>query len=195
MKTKKIETSVGRIIFNQGIPQDLGFINREEDPFQYEIDFPVMKKSMGTIIERVIRLHGLTESAEVIDYIKALGFKYSTLAGITFSMSDVKVPPAKKDILKEADQKVETIRKQYTRGLITNEERYNAVIKVWDKATNDVSKAMEDNFDDLNPIYMMVKSGARGNMNQLRQIAGMRGLMASTTGKAVEIPIKSSFAD
>ena len=195
MRTKKIETSVGRIIFNQGIPQDLGFINREEDPFQYEIDFPVMKKSMGTIIERVIRLHGLTESAEVIDYIKALGFKYSTLAGITFSMSDVKVPPAKKDILKEADQKVETIRKQYTRGLITNEERYNAVIKVWDKATNDVSKAMEDNFDDLNPIYMMVKSGARGNMNQLRQIAGMRGLMASTTGKAVEIPIKSSFAD
>ena len=150
---------------------------------------------MGTIIERVIRLHGLTESAEVIDYIKALGFKYSTLAGITFSMSDVKVPPAKKDILKEADEKVETIRKQYTRGLITNEERYNAVIKVWDKATNDVSKAMEDNFDDLNPIYMMVKSGARGNMNQLRQIAGMRGLMASTTGKAVEIPIKSSFAD
>ena len=195
IKTKKIETSVGRIIFNQGIPQDLGFINREEDPFQYEIDFPVMKKSMGTIIERVIRLHGLTESAEVIDYIKALGFKYSTLAGITFSMSDVKVPPAKKEILKEADQKVETIRKQYTRGLITNEERYNAVIKVWDKATNDVSKAMEDNFDDLNPIYMMVKSGARGNMNQLRQIAGMRGLMASTTGKAVEIPIKSSFAD
>ena len=195
MKTKKIETSVGRIIFNQGIPQDLGFINREEDPFQYEIDFPVMKKTMGTIIERVIRLHGLTESAEVIDYIKALGFKYSTLAGITFSMSDVKVPPAKREILKEADQKVETIRKQYTRGLITNEERYNAVIKVWDKATNDVSKAMEDNFDDLNPIYMMVKSGARGNMNQLRQIAGMRGLMASTTGKAVEIPIKSSFAD
>ena len=195
MKTKKIETSVGRIIFNQGIPQDLGFINREEDPFQYEIDFSVMKKTMGTIIERVIRLHGLTESAEVIDYIKALGFKYSTLAGITFSMSDVKVPPAKKEILKEADQKVETIRKQYTRGLITNEERYNAVIKVWDKATNDVSKAMEDNFDDLNPIYMMVKSGARGNMNQLRQIAGMRGLMASTTGKAVEIPIKSSFAD
>ena len=195
MKSKKIETSVGRIIFNQGIPQDLGFIDRKEDPFQYEIDFPVMKKSMGTIIERVIRLHGLTESAEVIDYIKALGFKYSTLAGITFSMSDVKVPPAKKEILKEADQKVETIRKQYTRGLITNEERYNAVIKVWDKATNDVSKAMEDNFDDLNPIYMMVKSGARGNMNQLRQIAGMRGLMASTTGKAVEIPIKSSFAD
>ncbi len=195
IKSKKIETSVGRIIFNQGIPQDLGFVNREEDPFQYEINFPVVKKTMGTIIESVIRLHGLTESAEVIDYIKALGFKYSTLAGITFSMSDVEVPAVKKDLLAEADKQVENIRKQYARGLITENERYNAVIKVWEKTTDDVSKAMEDNFDDLNPIYMMVKSGARGNMNQLRQIAGMRGLMASTTGKAVEIPIKSSFAD
>ena len=195
MKTKKIETSVGRIIFNQGIPQDLGFIDREKDPFQYEIDFPVMKKSMGQIIERVIRTHGLTESAEVIDYIKELGFKYSTLAGITFSMDDVKVPDAKKELLKEADEKVEHIRKQYARGLITNDERYNAVINVWEDTTNKVSNAMEENFDDLNPIYMMVKSGARGNMSQLRQIAGMRGLMASTTGKAVEIPIKSSFAE
>ena len=195
IKTKKIETSVGRIIFNQGIPQDLGFIDRKEDPFQYEIDFPVMKKSMGNIIERVIRTHGLAESAEVIDYIKELGFKYSTLAGITFSMDDVKVPERKKELLKEADEKVEHIRKQYARGLITNDERYNAVINVWEETTNKVSNAMEENFDDLNPIYMMVKSGARGNMSQLRQIAGMRGLMASTTGKAVEIPIKSSFAE
>ena len=154
-----------------------------------------MKKSMGTIIERVIRTHGLEESAEVIDYIKALGFKYSTLAGITFSMSDVKVPDAKKGLLAEADKQIETIRKQYARGLITNDERYNSVIKVWEDATKKISQAMEDNFDDLNPIYMMVKSGARGNMNQLRQIAGIRGLMASTTGKAVEIPIKSSFAE
>ena len=195
LKTKKIETSVGRIIFNQGIPQDLGFIDRKEDPFQYEIDFPVMKKSMGTIIERVIRTHGLTESAEVIDYIKSLGFKYATLAGITYSMDDVKVPPAKKKLLEEADNKVETIRKQYARGLITDDERYNAVINVWENTTKEVSNVMEDNFEDLNPVYMMVKSGARGNMNQLRQIAGMRGLMASTTGKAVEIPIKSSFAE
>ena len=195
LKTKKIETSVGRIIFNQGIPQDLGFIDRKEDPFQYEIDFPVMKKSMGTIIERVIRTHGLTESAEVIDYIKSLGFKYATLAGITYSMDDVKVPPAKKKLLEDADNKVETIRKQYARGLITDDERYNAVINVWENTTKEVSKVMEDNFEDLNPVYMMVKSGARGNMNQLRQIAGMRGLMASTTGKAVEIPIKSSFAE
>ena len=194
-KTSKVETSVGRIIFNQGIPQDLGFIDRKEDPFQYEISFPVVKKTMGQIIERVIRTHGLTESAEVIDYIKALGFKYATLAGITYSMDDVKVPPAKKELLKEADSKVENIRKQYARGLITDEERYNAVISVWEETTNQVSHAMEDNFDDLNPVYMMVKSGSRGNMNQLRQIAGMRGLMASTTGKAVEIPIKSSFAE
>ena len=195
LKTKKIETSVGRIIFNQGIPQDLGFIDRSKDPFQYEISFPVMKKTMGQIIEKVINIHGLTESAEVIDYIKALGFKYSTLAGITFSMDDVKVPEKKKELLSEADYKVETIRKQYARGLITNDERYNAVINVWEDTTKKVSNAMEENFDELNPIYMMVKSGARGNMNQLRQIAGIRGLMASTTGKAVEIPIKSSFAE
>ena len=195
IKTKKIETSVGRIIFNQGIPQDLGFIDRKEDPFQYEISFPVMKKTMGTIIENTIRLHGLSESAEVIDYIKALGFKYSTLAGITFSMDDVKVPEAKTALLKEADDNIEGIRKQYARGLITDSERYVEVVKVWEKTTKEISNAMEDNFDDLNPIYMMVKSGARGNMNQLRQIAGIRGLMASTTGKAVEIPIKSSFAE
>ncbi len=195
MKSKKIETSVGRIIFNQGIPQDLGFVNREEDPFQYEINFPVVKKTMGQIIDREIKVHGVVESAEVIDYIKSLGFKYSTLAGITFSMSDVKVPEAKKGLLEEADKKIETIRKQYARGLITNEERYNSVIKVWEDATKKISQAMEENFEDLNPIYMMVKSGARGNMNQLRQIAGIRGLMASTTGKAVEIPIKSSFAE
>ena len=195
IKSKKIETSVGRIIFNQGIPQDLGFINRDEDPFQYEIDFPVMKKTMGTIIDRVIEKHGLTESAEVIDYIKELGFKYSTLAGITFSVADVEVPAAKKAILADAEEQVEKIRKQYRRGLITDDERYKTVVNIWEKATNDVSKAMEENFDDLNPIYMMVKSGARGNMNQLRQIAGMRGLMASTTGKAVEIPIKSCFRE
>ena len=194
-KYKKVETSVGRIIFNQGIPQDLGFINRDEDPFQYEIDFPVMKKSMGQIIEKVIDKHGLVESAEVIDYIKALGFKYSTLAGITFSVADVEVPEAKKTILEEAGKQVEKIRNQYRRGLITDDERYKSVINIWEKATNEVSKEMEENFDDLNPIYMMVKSGARGNMNQLRQIAGMRGLMASTTGKAVEIPIKSCFRE
>ena len=197
IKTKKIETSVGRIIYNQGIPQDLGYIDRNdpEEMFQYEINFPVMKKSLGDIVERTIRVHGLSDAAEVLDYIKATGFKYSTLAGITFATADVKVPEAKKGLLEEADKQVEQVRKQYKRGLITDDERYKAVIDIWEKTTKKVSNAMEENFEDLNPIYMMVKSGARGNMNQLRQIAGMRGLMASTTGKAVEIPIKSCFAE
>ena len=194
---KNIETSVGRIVYNQGIPQDLGYIDRTnpEEDFQYEINFPVMKKNLGDIIERCIRVHGLGLAAEVLDYVKSTGFKWSTLAGITFSVADVKVPDAKANILADADKEVEKIRKQYKRGLITDNERYNTVIKIWEKATKDVSSAMEQNFDDLNPIFMMVKSGARGNMNQLRQIAGMRGLMASTTGKAVEIPIKSCFSE
>ena len=197
LKHRKVETSVGRIIYNEGIPQDLGYVDRttEEGMFELEINFPVMKKNLGNIVERCIRVHGLSDASEVLDYIKATGFKYSTLAGITFSVADVEVPEAKKELLKEADEKIAVIRKQYKRGLMTDDERYNSVIKVWDKATNDVSKAMEENFDDLNPIFMMVKSGARGNMNQLRQIAGMRGLMASTTGKAVEIPIKSCFRE
>ena len=197
LKHRKVETSVGRIIYNEGIPQDLGYVDRttEEGKFEFEINFPVMKKNLGNIVERCIKVHGLSDAAEVLDYIKATGFKYSTLAGVTFSVADVEVPEAKKELLAEADEKIANIRKQYRRGLMTDDERYNSVIKVWEQATNDVSKAMEENFDDLNPIFMMVKSGARGNMNQLRQIAGMRGLMASTTGKAVEIPIKSCFRE
>ena len=197
IKTKKVQTTVGRIIYNEGIPQDLGYVDRSnpDNAFELEINFPVIKKNLGDIVNRCINKHGLTESAEVLDYIKSIGFKYSTLAGVTFSAADVKVPAAKKDILANAENQVEEIRKKYKRGLITDEERYNAVINVWDKATNEVTEAMKENFDDLNPIYMMVQSGARGNMNQLRQIAGMRGLMASTTGRAVEIPIKSSFAE
>ena len=177
--------------------QDLGYVDRTdpEHEFDLEINFPVIKKNLGDIVNRCINVHGLSKSAEVLDYIKATGFKYSTLAGVTFSAADVKVPAAKADILAKAEEHVEQIRKQFKRGLITDEERYNAVINVWDKATNDVTEAMKENFDDLNPIFMMVQSGARGNMNQLRQIAGMRGLMASTTGRAVEIPIKSSFAE
>ncbi len=195
--SKKIETTVGRIIYNEGIPQDLGFVDRTKPDasFELEINFPVMKKKLGEIVARTIRRHGLSDSAEVLDYIKSIGFKYSTLGGITFSVADVKVPEAKKDILADADAQIEQIRKQYKRGLITDNERYQSVIKVWEKATNDVTDAMKKNFDDLNPIFMMVQSGARGNMNQLRQIAGMRGLMASTTGKAVEIPIKSCFRE
>ena len=197
MKTKTIETTVGRLIYNEGIPQDLGFVDRTdpEKAFDLEIDFPVIKKNLGTIIAKCINVHGLSKSAEVLDYIKATGYKYSTKGAITVSVADVAVPEAKKEILAKADEEVANIRKQFKRGLITNDERYNAVIKVWEKATNDVTEAMKNNFDDLNPIYMMAQSGARGNMNQLRQIAGMRGLMADTSGKAVEIPIKSCFRE
>ena len=197
IKTKTIDATVGRIIYNEGIPQDLGFVDRSdpEKAFDLEIDFPVIKKNLGTIIAKCINVHGLSKSAEVLDYIKATGYKYSTKGAITVSVADVAVPEAKKEILAKADQDVENIRKQFKRGLITNEERYDAVIKVWEKATKDVTEAMKDNFDDLNPIYMMAQSGARGNMNQLRQIAGMRGLMADTSGKAVEIPIKSCFRE
>ena len=197
VKSKKIETTVGRIIYNQGIPQDLGFVDRSnpENAFNLEIDFPVIKKNLGKIVAKCIDKHGLSEAAEVLDYIKATGFKYSTKGAITVSAADVTAPKEKAAILEEADKKVENIAKQYKRGLITNEERYNETIKVWDAATKEVTKAMEENFDDMNPIFMMAKSGARGNINQLRQIAGMRGLMADTQGKAVEIPIKANFRE
>ena len=197
IKHKFIETTVGRILYNEGIPQDLGFVDRTnpETMFDLEVSFTVDKKALGPIIAKSISKHGLAETAELLDYIKATGFKYSTKGAITVSVSDVKVPKAKKGILEEADKEVETIRKQFRRGLITDEERYNATIKVWEKATKQVGEEMKKNFDDLNPIFMMAQSGARGNMNQLRQIAGMRGLMAGTTGKAIEIPIRSSFLE
>ena len=197
IKQKTINATVGRLIYNEGIPQDLGFVDRTdpEKEFDLEIDFPVIKKNLGQIVAKCINAHGLSETAEVLDYIKATGYKYSTKGAITVSVADVAVPEAKKDILAKADEDVENILKQFKRGLITESERYDAVIKVWEKATSDVTEAMKANFDELNPIYMMAQSGARGNMNQLRQIAGMRGLMANTSGKAVEIPVKSCFRE
>ena len=197
IKTQKVETTVGRVIYNQGIPQDLGFVDRskEENLLKFEIDFPVIKKNLGTIVAKCINKHGFSETAEVLDYIKATGYKYSTKGAITVSVADVSVPEAKKEILAKAEEEVDNVTRQYKRGLITNEERYQSTIKIWEKATDDVSDAMKDNFDELNPIYMMAQSGARGNMNQLRQIAGMRGLMANTSGKTVEIPIKSCFRE
>ena len=194
---KKVETTVGRIMFNKGIPQDLGFVDRSnpENEFEPEINFVTNKKKLGKIIERCIDKHGLAKTAEVLDYIKASGFKNSTTSGITVSIDDAKVPEAKNTILDNATKDVENVSKQYRRGLITEDERYNSVIKIWEKATDDVKVAMKDNFDESNPFYIMSDSGARGNLDQLKQIAGMRGLMASTTGKTVEIPIKSSFRE
>ena len=196
-KTKTIETTVGKVIFNEVIPQDLGFVDRTdpEKEFDLEIGFPVMKKNLGSIIAKCIDKHGLNVTAELLDNIKSLGYKYSTKGAITVSVSDVAVPPAKKEILANSERQVEEIAKQYKRGLITDDERYSSIIKVWEKATNDVTDAMVANFDELNPIYMMAHSGARGDMGQLRQIAGMRGLMANTSGKAVEIPIKACFRE
>ncbi len=196
-KTKTIVATVGRLIYNEEIPQDLGFVDRTdpEKEFDLEIDFAVMKKNLGTIIAKCIDKHGLNRSAELLDYIKALGYKYATKGAFTVSVHDVAVPKAKKKILADSEKQVEEVWKQYKRGLITEDERYSSIIKIWEKATNDVTDAMKDNFDELNPIYMMAQSGARGNMNQLRQIAGMRGLMANTSGKAVEIPIRSCFRE
>ena len=196
-KHKKVETTVGRIIYNKGIPQDLGFVDRTnpENEFEPEINFVVNKKKLGKIVEKSINQYGLSRSAELLDYIKSTGFKYSTTGGITVSIEDVKVPEAKKEILAQAQADVDNVLKKYKRGLITEEERYQSVIKIWEKATDDVKIAMKDTFTQLNPMFMMSDSGARGNLDQLKQIAGMRGLMASTTGKTVEIPIKSSFRE
>ncbi len=197
LKSKKIETTVGRIIYNDGIPQDLGYKDRTnpDEMFQYEIDFPVDKKKLGKLIDTCIKVHGLAVSASLLDNVKDKGFKFSTRSGLTYSMEDVKVPEDKPEILAEAEEQVENIRKQYRRGLITNDERFKEVVNIWNNATTKVGKSLEERLEPLNPINLMVKSGARGNLNQLRQAAGMRGLMAGTTGKVIEIPIKASFAE
>ena len=194
---KIIYTTIGKIIFNDSIPQDLGFVDREdpEKALDLEVDFTVTKKTVGKIISKCIKVHGIPKTAEVLDNIKALGYKYSTKGAITVSIADVIVPDEKKDILAASEAKVDEITKQYKRGLISNEERYNSVIKVWDKATNDITDAMVKNFDEMNPIYMMATSGARGNMKQIRQLAAMRGLMADTAGRTIEIPIRSCFRE
>ncbi len=192
-----INTTVGRIIYNKGIPQDLGFVDRSDpkNKFELEICFTIAKKQLKQIIGRCIEVHGLDRTAELLDYIKATGYRYCTLSGMTVSVDDVKLPEAKKQLLADGVAAVENVTEQYNSGFITDNERYNSVIKIWEETTDKVADAMQNNFDDLNPLYMMSKSGARGNISQLRQIAGMRGLMASTTGKTVEIPIKSSFRE
>ena len=197
LKSKKIQTTVGRIIYNEGIPQDLGYKDRTnpDEMFQYEIDFPVDKKKLGKLIDRCIKVHGLSVSAELLDNVKSKGFKYSTQSGLTYSMEDVKVPEDKPEILAEAEAQVANVRKQYRRGLITEDERFKEVVTIWNNATTKVGKSLEERLEPLNPINLMVQSGARGNLNQLRQAAGMRGLMAGTTGKVIEIPIKASFAE
>ncbi|MBQ3424005.1 MAG: DNA-directed RNA polymerase subunit beta' [Clostridia bacterium] len=196
-KHKTIDTTVGRIIFNEPIPQDLGFVDRSdpEHAFDYEVSFRVDKKKLGAIIDRCIQKHGFTISAEVLDNIKAQGYKYSTKSGITISIADMVVPEAKKEKIAETEKKVLDIEKQYRRGFITNDERYRLVVSEWEKTTGEVAKALMDNLDEFNPINIMATSGARGSANQIRQLAGMRGLMANTSGKTIEIPIKANFRE
>lgn len=196
-RSKIIDTTVGRIIFNEQIPQDLGFIERntDDDKFLLEINFLVGKKQLGKIIDKCIKVHGAERTSQVLDGVKALGFKYSTKGAITVAVCDAVIPPSKKDILAEAEEKVETVLKLFRKGLISDQERCSHVLKVWDKATNDVTEALQKNLDRYNPIYMMADSGARGSMSQIRQLAGMRGLIANTSGAVIEIPIRANYRE
>jgi len=196
-KSKLIETTVGKLIFNEAIPQNLGFVDRTdpETMFNLEVDFLVGKKQLSKIIERCINVNGAHKTAIVLDEIKKLGFKYSTKGAITIGVSDMIIPEIKQRYLEETDKKVEMITKQYRRGLITEEERKNAVINAWNKTTEDVKDALIASMDKFNPVFMMSNSGARGNINQIRQLAGMRGLMADTSGHTIEIPIRSNFRE
>ncbi len=192
-----IDTTVGKIIFNEHIPQDLGFVDRSkpENALKLEIDFKVGKKELGKIIDRCIKSHGTTVSAQVLDKIKALGFKYSTKAAITVAVCDATIPPVKKEILHDADEAVQKINRKFQRGFISNSERKQAVLDIWTKATDDVSDALKNGLDQYNPIFMMADSGARGSMNQIRQLAGMRGLIANTSGETIEIPIRANYRE
>ena len=194
---KTIITTVGRIIFNEPIPQDLGYVDRTdpEHAFDHEIGFQVGKKQLGDIIDRCIQKYGFTISVEVLDSIKALGYKYSTKGAITISVADMTVPSAKYEMIKATEKEVVNIERQYKRGFITDDERYRLVVSEWEKTTKEVTDALSNALDEYNPIYMMANSGARGSMNQIRQLAGMRGLMANTAGKTIEIPIKSNFRE
>ena len=192
-----IDTTVGRLIFNDPIPQNLGFVDRtvRENQLKLEIDFLVGKKQLGKIIDRCIRIHGTAKTSEVLDRVKAQGFKYSTKGAITVAVCDAVIPPQKKELLAEAEEAVLKITRQYERGLITEEEKKGHVIKIWNETTNKVSDALTENLDNFNPIYMMADSGARGSINQIRQLAGMRGLIANTAGTTIEVPIKSNYRE
>jgi len=196
-KYKTIETTVGRIIFNEPLPQDLGFVDRNdpEQLFDYEIGFRTGKKELEKIIERCISRHGFTRSASVLDKIKTLGFKYSTQGAITISISDMTVPDTKWTLIRQTEKEVIAIEQKFKRGFITDEERYRLVVREWEKTTKDVTDALADTLSEYNPVYMMAHSGARGSMNQTRQLAGMRGLMANTAGRTIEIPIKANFRE
>ena len=195
--SKIIDCTVGRLIFNENIPQNLGYVDRtnSDKQFDLEVSFLVGKKQLSDIIERCIRIHGTTTTSEVLDKIKALGFKFSTKAAITVAVCDAEIPPQKKDILAAADKKIEEITEQYEYGYISQEEKSKQFIQIWNQATDDVTTALKKNLDQYNPIFMMADSGARGSINQIRQLAGMRGLIANTSGATIEMPIRANYRE
>ncbi len=192
-----ITTTLGRLILNNNIPQDMGFKPRNtlDDMFKLEIDTTVGKKELGQIVDNCFRVHGVAETARVLDNIKAMGYKYSTIGAVTVAVADVIVPPEKKPILAEAESEVRKIEKLFKRGLLTEEERYNRVVAVWSKTTDDVRSKIMNHMDAFNPIRMMTDSGARGSISQVSQLAGMRGMMASPTGRPLEMPVKANFRE
>ena len=190
-----VESTVGRFIFNENLPQDLGYVDREVDKYSLEVDKLVTKSTLGDIIDRCFRMHGNTKTAEVLDIIKEKGFHYSTIGAITVSVSDIKIPAAKKELMKKAEAQVLDYEKKYRRGILTDEERYENVIRIWNKTTEDVTEELMKNLGDLNSLYIMSHSGARGSRNQIKQLAAMRGLMANAVGHTVEIPVKSNFRE
>ena len=192
---KLVESTVGRFIFNQGIPQDLGFVDREKNPYGLEIDFLCDKKKLGVIIDKCYRVHGNTGTVLMLDYIKSMGYKYSTKAAVTISVSDMEIPAEKESIIAAAEAEVDRYEKAFRMGLMSAQERYEAIIKIWSKATDDVADALMNSLGTLNNLFIMANSGARGSKNQIKQVGGMRGLMANATGKTVEIPIKSNFRE
>ena len=196
-RQKLVRTTVGRLIFNEGIPQDLGFVDRSDPDqvFEPEINQIVGKKMLGKIIDSCIAKHGFTMSSEVLDIIKARGYKFSTRGSLTVAIADMTVPDQKADLIAATEKEVVKIENQYKRGFLTNDERYRLVVSAWEKTTGDVSDALQKSMDRYNPIFMMADSGARGSQAQIRQLAGMRGLMADTSGRTIEIPIKANFRE
>ena len=196
-KTGTVESTLGRFIFNEILPQDLGFVDRSipENDLVLEVDFHVGKKGLKQILEKVINIHGATTTAEVLDDIKAMGYKYSTRAAMTVSISDMTVPEKKPALIKQAQDTVDLITKNYKRGLITEEERYKEVVETWKETDDELTHELLSGLDKYNNIFMMADSGARGSDKQIKQLAGMRGLMADTTGKTIELPIKSNFRE
>ncbi|MDD6620121.1 MAG: DNA-directed RNA polymerase subunit beta' [Eubacteriales bacterium] len=197
-KSKLVKTTIGRVIFNRPVPQDLGFVDRTnpENEFELEVSFVVKKKQLGQIVEKCINVHGVSIASKMLDELKAQGYKYSTVSGTTVAVCDALIPDKKKEYLAEAEKRVDEITTNYNYGLITNEERSSAVIKAWEDCTNKVSNELTSNFDGAhNPIHMMVDSGARGSTSQLRQLAGMRGLIANTAGKTIEVPIRANYRE